>query len=135
MRNFYVYDEFGNLRSALTLGDDNVYRYAGQRLLADTGKYDFVFRVYDPPRGRFFQRDPKGYIDGSNLYVYAKNNPFAFRDPDGLESRPEQAQSVDAGLHAARAASSPLDLRITGRTITQSSLLLRTMRSCTSLSS
>jgi RHS repeat-associated protein len=108
-RKFYVYDEFGNLRSGLTAGDDNVFRFAGQRLLADTGKYDFVFRVYDPSRGRFFQRDPKGYIDGSNLYVYAKNNPFAFRDPDGLESRPEQAQAIDAGLHTARAASTPLD--------------------------
>lgn len=106
--NFYVYDEFGNLRHSLVASDDNPFRFVGKRLLGNTGKYDFVFRVYDPSRGRFIQRDPKGYVDGSNLYLYGKNNPLVFRDPDGLESRTEQG--LNSGLYAGRAASTPVDL-------------------------
>jgi RHS repeat-associated protein len=107
-QNFYVYDPFGALTSALiTAGDENVFRFASKREFADTGKYDFVNRVYDPERGRFLQRDPKSYVDGSNLYVFARNNPFMFRDPDGTETRAEQ--SIDAGLHGFRAGMTPLD--------------------------
>jgi len=106
-REFFVYDEFGNIRQSVTTGLDNPFRFAGKRMLADTGKYDFLFRVYDPVLGRFGQRDPKGYVDGSNLYSYARNSPLAFRDPDGLESRSEQA--VNAGLYAAAALATPVD--------------------------
>lgn len=105
--DFFVYDEFGNLRQSLTSGVDNPYRFAGKMPIGETGKYDFVFRVYDPALGRFLQRDPKGYVDGTNLYSYARNNPLAFRDPDGLESRPEQA--INAGAYAVSALATPID--------------------------
>jgi RHS repeat-associated protein len=87
--NFYVYDEFGRLRQSLLSADDNPFRFAGKLLLGDSGKYDFVFRAYDPALGRFLQRDPKGYVDGTNLYTFARNNPLVFSDALGMESRPE----------------------------------------------
>jgi RHS repeat-associated protein len=105
---YFVYDEFGNLRQSLTSGVDNPFRFAGKMPIGDTGKYDFVFRVYDPALGRFMQRDPKGYVDGSNLYSYVRNSPLAFRDPDGLESRTEQA--INAGVYAGHASATPIDV-------------------------
>lgn len=103
--SFYGYDEYGNVEAEHSAGDDNPFRFAGKRLLGDTGDYDFVFRTYRPSLGRFTQRDPSGYVDGSNLYAYGRNNPLLFRDPAGLESRPEQ--TVNSGLYTARAASTP----------------------------
>ena len=38
-------------------------------------------RYYWPEVGRFVQQDPVG--DGMNWYVYARNNPVAFIDPEG----------------------------------------------------
>lgn len=106
-RAFYVYDPFGNLRNAPAPDDDNPFRFAGKRRLGESELYDFVFRTYDPAVGRFLQRDPKGYVDGTNLYSYALNNPLTFRDPLGLESRPEH--TVNTGIEAVRAAAHPMD--------------------------
>lgn len=104
---FYVYDPFGNLRSTPPPGDDNPFLFAGKRRLGESELYDFIYRTYDPAQGRFLQRDPKAYVDGTNLYNYALNNPLSFRDPLGLESRPEHTAST--GIYAARAAASPMD--------------------------
>ncbi len=41
-------------------------------------------RYFDLKHGRFLQRDPKGYIDGSNLYEAFGSNPARFTDPYGL---------------------------------------------------
>ena len=40
-------------------------------------------RYFDLKHGRFLQRDPKGYIDGSNLYEAFGSNPTRFVDPTG----------------------------------------------------
>ncbi|WP_066636492.1 RHS repeat-associated core domain-containing protein [Bordetella sp. H567] len=90
-RNFYIYDPFGVLLRAMAPVDDNPFRYAGKRAIDETGKLDFVFRAYDPATGRFLQRDPKGQTDGPNFYAFVRNNPLAFSDPLGLESRHEFA--------------------------------------------
>ena len=93
--NFYIYDEFGNLRDSLIPTDDNPFRFAGKRLLGDTGKYDFIYRTYDPSLGKFIQRDPKGFADGINLYTFLRNNPLTLTDSLGLESRTEQASRAE----------------------------------------
>jgi len=42
------------------------------------------FRYYDPVLGRFLTRDPAGYPDGPNNYLYCNNNPINHIDPLGL---------------------------------------------------
>jgi RHS repeat-associated protein len=43
-------------------------------------------RAYDPALGRFLQRDPLGYADGTNLYAYAGHAPDRMTDEWGLSS-------------------------------------------------
>ncbi|NOY35676.1 MAG: hypothetical protein GXP44_02025 [bacterium] len=44
-------------------------------------------RYYDPELGRFITRDPSGYPDGPNNYLYYHNNPINFVDPLGLREQ------------------------------------------------
>lgn len=55
-----------------------------------TGLYMVRHRVYDPGMGRWGERDPLEYIDGSSLYSYGCTNPAAWIDPFGTQpwSRP-----------------------------------------------
>jgi RHS repeat-associated protein len=43
-------------------------------------------RGYDPALGRFLQRDPLGYADGTNLYAYAGHAPDRMTDEWGFEA-------------------------------------------------
>jgi uncharacterized protein RhaS with RHS repeats len=47
-----------------------------------TGLYYFNARYYAPAIGRFITSDP--IKDGLNWYVYCKNNPLRYVDPNGL---------------------------------------------------
>ena len=44
-------------------------------------------RYLHPGLGRFVQRDSLGYVDGSNLYAYVRNQPLKYGDYDGNRSR------------------------------------------------
>jgi RHS repeat-associated protein len=91
---YFEYDEFGEvLRS--TSGGIMVPPFAGKSQIPELEKYDFVFRTYDSKIGRFLQRDPRGYVDGTNLYSYVQNNPASYTDPFGTE-RDEQISLNDA---------------------------------------
>ena len=41
-------------------------------------------RYYDPEIGRYLTRDPIGYGDGMNVYLYVHDNPINHIDPLGL---------------------------------------------------
>ena len=41
-------------------------------------------RYYDPEVGRYISRDPIGYKDGMNVYLYVHGNPLNHIDPTGL---------------------------------------------------
>jgi len=89
----YRYGAFGETTvlapdGVMDLGNsliDNPYRFAGRRYDTETSKYYYRARFYDPERGRFLQRDPKGYVDGMGLYEYVGSNPVNFVDPFGTE--------------------------------------------------
>jgi RHS repeat-associated protein len=79
----------GRRRSDRSRRHDNVIRRGG-RICAipvhATGVrlYHFPQRTYSPRLGRWLQRDPLGYVDGVNLYEYARSMPTFFVDPFGL---------------------------------------------------
>jgi len=62
----------------------NPYVFTGRRLDAESGLMYYRFRDYSGGLGRFLERDPAGYADGSAFYLYCKSRPAAFSDPLGL---------------------------------------------------
>ena len=79
----FAYDAFGNATAGIS--HENQYLFAGRRLLRPAGIYDMRARQYSPRLGRFLQRDPKGFVDGPNLYLYAGNNPVTMVDLMGTQ--------------------------------------------------
>ena len=65
---------------------NNPWRYQGKRTDDEIGLIYFGQRFYDPKEGRWMGPDPLGFTDGPNLYVFCKNNPWAFVDYLGLAS-------------------------------------------------
>ncbi len=66
---------------ASTIG--NAYLFTGRRLDEETGLYYYRARMYDAELGRFAGRDPIGYVDGRNVYVYVADSPAVKQDPSG----------------------------------------------------
>jgi RHS repeat-associated protein len=61
--------------------------YAGYFFEPATQQYLVRNREYDPNTGVWDERDPMGYHDGSDLYMYVGGNPANGWDPMGLLSR------------------------------------------------
>jgi len=66
-----------------------------------SGLIYFGRRFYDPGLGRFVSQDPCGYVDGPNLYTYARSCPTAFCDPRGCNCSGVQERF---GYHSERGA-------------------------------
>jgi RHS repeat-associated protein len=63
------------------------YRFLGKERDC-TGLYHFGLRYYAAWLGRFISSDPKGAIDGSNLYQYSHGNPNTLADTSGTAAKP-----------------------------------------------
>ncbi len=70
-----------------TGSSDETRKFCTKERSASIGLDNFGFRYYDPELGRFVQRDPSGYPDGPNNYLYCRNNPINFVDPLGLKGK------------------------------------------------
>ncbi|CEJ81595.1 hypothetical protein VHEMI01715 [[Torrubiella] hemipterigena] len=64
------------------------YRFLGKERDIETGLYHLGARYYAPWLGRFVSADPKGSVDGSNLYQYSHGNPVMLADPGGTAAAP-----------------------------------------------
>jgi RHS repeat-associated protein len=75
----------------------NPWMFTGRQLDEESGLYFYRARYYDAGKGRFVQRDPKGYVDGMNLYEYVRSNPVNRADPEGQASFHPDIKVVAAG--------------------------------------
>ncbi|MBN3863878.1 RHS repeat-associated core domain-containing protein [Pseudomonas frederiksbergensis] len=62
--------------------DYKFIRYAGKETDV-TGLIYYGARYYAPWLGRWISPDPKGAVDGLNLYAFVGNNPLRYTDPTG----------------------------------------------------
>ena len=69
---------------AASTGPDNSIGYAGYVFNHEREDYTVRFRVYAPELGRWRQRDPIAYVDGSNLNEYVTGCPIRYIDGYGL---------------------------------------------------
>jgi len=101
----YAYDHYGltkvrNAAGTLLSGSaiGNPWQYAGRYLDPETGLYQYRARYLNTRYGRFMSADPIGYNGGLNLFAFANNNPFGFRDPLGLNPFAGAGMPIRAGL-------------------------------------
>ncbi len=87
------YEEFYPFgRSALIAGDKikevgrKEYRYSGKEHDDATGLYYYGLRYLATWLGRWLNPDPKGPVDGLNLYQFVRNNPISLHDQNGGKS-------------------------------------------------
>nr|WP_320015636.1 RHS repeat-associated core domain-containing protein [uncultured Desulfobacter sp.] len=93
---FYEYSPFGLMAiydsheqdiTATGSSIGNPFGYTARRWDIESGLWHYRNRTYSAELGRFLQRDPAGYVDGLNLYVFVLNNPLRYTDPSGLTSK------------------------------------------------
>jgi RHS repeat-associated protein len=59
-------------------------RLPGQYFDAQTGLNYNYYRDYDPASGRYVEADPFGMVEGTNVYLYTKDQPTQLTDSFGL---------------------------------------------------
>lgn len=85
VQSSYDYDGYGQLTGS-TGSVAESYLFTNRRWDEAANLYYNRARYYTPSAGRFTQADPLGFVEGANLYRYARNNPINRVDPLGWES-------------------------------------------------
>jgi RHS repeat-associated protein len=82
------YSPFGTIMSG---GTETLYDYTSEEFDTISGDYDYNKRRYDSEYAQFLSPDPviQNAMDPQflNHYVYVRNNPYKFIDPDGKNVR------------------------------------------------
>jgi RHS repeat-associated protein len=87
----YTYDAYGQITildpSFLPLSSAPLayFTFTGREYDAETGLYHYRARTYGPGLGRFYSRDPLGYMGGISLYEYCRSASINFIDPTGWD--------------------------------------------------
>lgn len=89
-----LYEAFGKV-VATTGASDNNRLFCTKERSESIGLDNFGFRYFDWAIGRFIQRDPLGYPDGLNNYLYCSNNPINRIDPLGVEIKKRVAKAIE----------------------------------------
>ncbi len=63
---------------------DSPVGFVGYIIDDATGLYAVRNRTYGPGEGRWMERDPAGYVDGSGLYEYVRGRAVSYSDPFGI---------------------------------------------------
>jgi len=84
--NASMYEAFGNIVDNHKTGEQGNRLASTKERDVSIGLDNHGFRYYDPEIGRYISRDPIGYGDGLNPYLYVHNNPINHIDPLGLFS-------------------------------------------------
>jgi len=78
-----LYDAYGNIVASSGSSANNRLAFTKERDFS-IGLDNHGMRYYDPEIGRYISRDPAGYVDSLNVYLYVHNNPINHIDPLGL---------------------------------------------------
>jgi RHS repeat-associated protein len=62
------------------------YRFTGKERDEESGLYYHGARYYVPWLGRWASCDSKGMVDGTNSYIYIRNNALRYIDPTGNQA-------------------------------------------------
>jgi RHS repeat-associated protein len=79
----YQYDPFGR-RRAQTGSLTQSMQFSTKLYDDQTGLSYYGYRFFAPAIGRWMTRDPRGEVDGLNLYSFVQNDPINWIDPYGL---------------------------------------------------
>jgi len=63
--------------------DWGAFGFAGGKYDPETGLVRFGARDYDPNTGRWISKDPEGFDQGGNLFLYGGGDPVNRLDQDG----------------------------------------------------
>jgi RHS repeat-associated protein len=74
---------------------NNTITFTGRVYDSESNLYYYRNRMYSPELARFISKDPKGYVDGMNLYAYVKNNPLKYLDPMGTRAIASRSDDYD----------------------------------------
>jgi RHS repeat-associated protein len=78
------YKPFGEATVTVSTITNNL-RFPGQYFDAETGNNYNLNRHYNPTGGRYIEADPIGLDGGINPFIYVRNNPLRWIDPEGLQ--------------------------------------------------
>ena len=77
-----------------TLDAPKRYRYTGKERDEESGLYYYGARYYASWLGRWTSCDPRGMVDGTNVYAYVQLNPINHADPTGTQTHDPDDVSV-----------------------------------------